>query len=265
MPEKDYMFQLLPKKEYDSKKICAIEWRFRVENGSFWVNIIKSLYGREGGLGINSVSNGGSLWSSIIRLHSDISLLDLNLNSSFVKSIGDGVDTLFWEDLWHGNVRLKEKFPRHFLLETCKTVRVCDRIVSSNNRSGGSFSWQWSRPLFGRSASECLMLESELESVRIDINNKDRWTWKMNDKGFFKTSIMAAEQDENILQSAFQYNGIVRNSLAPKKVEIFAWRSLRRSIPTRVELDKKGIDLNSVRCPMCDDSLETIDHSIIFL
>ncbi|XP_071687221.1 uncharacterized protein [Rutidosis leptorrhynchoides] len=34
-------------------------------------------------------------------------------------------------------------------------------------------------------------------------------------------------------------------------------------IPVRVELDKRGIDLHSVRCPVCDDDLESVDHSLI--
>ncbi|GKE18422.1 RNA-directed DNA polymerase, eukaryota, reverse transcriptase zinc-binding domain protein, partial [Tanacetum coccineum] len=31
-------------------------------------------------------------------------------------------------------------------------------------------------------------------------------------------------------------------------------------VPTRVNLDKRGIDLDSVRCPLCDDDIEIEDH-----
>ncbi|XP_071729054.1 uncharacterized protein [Rutidosis leptorrhynchoides] len=31
-----------------------------------------------------------------------------------------------------------------------------------------------------------------------------------------------------------------------------------------MELDKRGLDLHGVRCPLCDDDLETVDHSLIF-
>ncbi|XP_071713734.1 uncharacterized protein [Rutidosis leptorrhynchoides] len=31
-----------------------------------------------------------------------------------------------------------------------------------------------------------------------------------------------------------------------------------------MELDKRDIDLHSVLCPLCDDDLETVDHSIVF-
>ncbi|XP_071687635.1 uncharacterized protein [Rutidosis leptorrhynchoides] len=32
----------------------------------------------------------------------------------------------------------------------------------------------------------------------------------------------------------------------------------------RVELDKRGIDLHSLLCPLCDDDIETVEHSLIF-
>ncbi|XP_071699431.1 uncharacterized protein [Rutidosis leptorrhynchoides] len=53
------------------------------------------------------------------------------------------------------------------------------------------------------------------------------------------------------------------NRLVPKSLNVFVWRVKRRRIPVRAELDKRGIDLDSVRCPMCDDSLETIEHAMI--
>ncbi|XP_071709437.1 uncharacterized protein [Rutidosis leptorrhynchoides] len=35
-------------------------------------------------------------------------------------------------------------------------------------------------------------------------------------------------------------------------------------MPVKMKLDKRGIDLHLVRCPLCDDGLETVDHSLIF-
>ncbi|XP_071709177.1 uncharacterized protein [Rutidosis leptorrhynchoides] len=70
--------------------------------------------------------------------------------------------------------------------------------------------------------------------------------------------------DEKILHNSFRDHETIRNKLVPKKIEIFAWRSARKRIPTRVALDKKSIDLDSIRCPLCDDDLETIEHTFIF-
>ncbi|XP_071727843.1 uncharacterized protein [Rutidosis leptorrhynchoides] len=55
----------------------------------------------------------------------------------------------------------------------------------------------------------------------------------------------------------------LRNYLVPLKVELFIWRIRHKRLPTHVELDKRGVDLGTVRCPVCDNGLETVEHSII--
>nr|GEW86803.1 transposon TX1 uncharacterized [Tanacetum cinerariifolium] len=40
-------------------------------------------------------------------------------------------------------------------------------------------------------------------------------------------------------------------------------RVMNRRMPTRINLDHRGIALDSVRCPMCDDDLETEDHVFV--
>ncbi|GKA59740.1 RNA-directed DNA polymerase, eukaryota, reverse transcriptase zinc-binding domain protein [Tanacetum coccineum] len=49
-------------------------------------------------------------------------------------------------------------------------------------------------------------------------------------------------------------------SLVPKKVNFFAWRLSLDRLPTRTELVDRGVDLDSVLCPMCAEVPEDIDH-----
>ncbi|PWA61396.1 reverse transcriptase domain, Zinc finger, CCHC-type [Artemisia annua] len=53
------------------------------------------------------------------------------------------------------------------------------------------------------------------------------------------------------------------NNLVPIKVNISSWRIANKRIPTRINLDNQGIDLNSLRCPLCDDDLETKEHILV--
>ncbi|GJY83743.1 reverse transcriptase domain-containing protein [Tanacetum coccineum] len=53
------------------------------------------------------------------------------------------------------------------------------------------------------------------------------------------------------------------NKLLPIKVNILTWRVMNRRIPTRTNLDRRGIDLDSVRCPLCDEDLESEDHIFV--
>lgn len=52
------------------------------------------------------------------------------------------------------------------------------------------------------------------------------------------------------------------NKLVPIKVNIAFWRIAKGRLPTKFNLDLRGIDLHSVRCPLCDD-VETEDHLFI--
>ncbi|XP_071708041.1 uncharacterized protein [Rutidosis leptorrhynchoides] len=70
--------------------------------------------------------------------------------------------------------------------------------------------------------------------------------------------------DEQLMVSVSVSEATMHNRLVPKKFEIFAWRATKKLLPVRTELDKKGIDLHSVRCPLCDDGLESVDHTLIF-
>ena len=47
-----------------------------------------------------------------------------------------------------------------------------------------------------------------------------------------------------------------------KKMNIFAWRARLGRLPTRVELDKRGIDLDSILCARCGNEVESIDHAL---
>nr|GFC62721.1 reverse transcriptase domain, reverse transcriptase zinc-binding domain protein [Tanacetum cinerariifolium] len=47
------------------------------------------------------------------------------------------------------------------------------------------------------------------------------------------------------------------NNSIPIKINIHSWRLSNNRLPTRINLDAQGIDLHSVRCPICDEDMET--------
>ncbi|XP_071727926.1 uncharacterized protein [Rutidosis leptorrhynchoides] len=112
---------------------------------------------------------------------------------------------------------------------------------------------------------------SEFDSIQQMLNTYvkhdkalDSWAWNLAVNGCFTTKKLACIIDEKILGNRFNLDETIKNNLVPIKVFIFIWRVLKRRIPVRTELDKMGIDLDSVRCPRCDDDVETIEHSLIF-
>nr|GEY04898.1 reverse transcriptase domain, reverse transcriptase zinc-binding domain protein [Tanacetum cinerariifolium] len=53
------------------------------------------------------------------------------------------------------------------------------------------------------------------------------------------------------------------NKLVPKKVNVFVWRAIKGRLPFRLELERRGIDLDSVLCACCNDSMETCTHCLV--
>ncbi|XP_071715102.1 uncharacterized protein [Rutidosis leptorrhynchoides] len=92
----------------------------------------------------------------------------------------------------------------------------------------------------------------------------DSWVWRLVSNGVFSTKKLSSLIDEKLHSDSRTQDATLKNNLVPSKVEIFIWRVLKRRIPVRTELDKRGIDLDTVRCPLCDDDVETTEHSMIF-
>ncbi|XP_071694715.1 uncharacterized protein [Rutidosis leptorrhynchoides] len=284
-------------------------WRFKIETNCLWTNIIRSIYGIDGGLssrdGSTHLSTSG-VWNNIIHAGLQIDELNISFVKSFKKSIGDGRSTLFWEEVWCGSEALKNVFPRIFRLEQDKNASIRDRVSAASisqhvtevpvdfpQRStvaaiqaagirvaGGAggcnhastadsdtgsiiFKWVLSRIPTGRTKTELVELENLIRTLSFDFNVRDSWKWSLSNNGFFTVKRLSTLIDAKVLTAPNQApNKMLRNNLLPRKIEIFVWRVLKKRLPVRIELDKRGIDLHSVRCPICDNDLESVDHTL---
>ncbi|GJX25399.1 hypothetical protein Tco_0231695 [Tanacetum coccineum] len=62
------------------------------------------------------------------------------------------------------------------------------------------------------------------------------------------------------LMAALKQGGIV---FSPKKINNYIWIVLRDRLPTRWNLSQKGIDMDSLSCPICDSGIEfQTNHSL---
>ncbi|XP_071695428.1 uncharacterized protein [Rutidosis leptorrhynchoides] len=102
-----------------------------------------------------------------------------------------------------------------------------------------------------------------IQQFHFSPDNEDRWKWASGSDGVFSTSILTSQINGKLLNTSTNCVVTLRNKLVPKKVEVFVWRARRKRLPVPLELDKRGVDLHSVRCPICDDDLESVDHSLV--
>ncbi|XP_071714977.1 uncharacterized protein [Rutidosis leptorrhynchoides] len=97
----------------------------------------------------------------------------------------------------------------------------------------------------------------------LNTDKADSWSWALSNNGCFNCKSLSGFIDSKLLNNTAVLAGTMRNNLVPKKVEVFIWRVRKGRIPVLAELDKRGIDLHSVRCPLCDNDIEGINHSLL--
>ncbi|XP_071728117.1 uncharacterized protein [Rutidosis leptorrhynchoides] len=124
--------------------------------------------------------------------------------------------------------------------------------------------WDWTRQPAGRAESQLAEITSLCAGTNCDSSKQDSWTWVLSSSGHFTVKALSRIIEDQWHSSPLGIEETNRNNVLPKKLEVFVWRAIKKRIPVRHEIDKSGIDLHSVRCPFCDDDVETIEHSLIF-
>ncbi|GKD42208.1 RNA-directed DNA polymerase, eukaryota [Tanacetum coccineum] len=187
-------------------------WRFVSQDGSLWYKVIRALYGSSVETHSTSLSSN---WCSIMREVNKLKGKGFDFWSHCKKRIGNGDDSRFWFDCWIGDVPLRVKFPRL-------------------NARGG--------------IEEHLLadLTSLMDSVTLS-NSGDRWVCDLVSDGNFRVKEIRNYIDDLFLpHQAAQTRWI---KYIPIKVNIFAWRARQDCLPTRVNLIRRGITIESSLCP----------------
>ena len=93
--------------------------------------------------------------------------------------LGDGRSVKFWKDRWVEDIVLKEKFPRLFLISTCKDSLVSDLVDPGKITSAGCQSWNpgWRRERFVWEKCIEEHLLDKISKIQWNSEGKDRLTW----------------------------------------------------------------------------------------
>lgn len=227
-------------------------WNFKNNSNSPWAKVIKSIYGSSGGFSSDQSSwSRCSPWGSVISAVKTMGSLQINFDELCLKQIGNGRSTAFWTDTWKGSCPFLNRFPRLFALEEEREASVADRIQNGN-------SWDWRRPVRdGREVEEFIQLRTIIGDCQLS-DKPDSWVWTANANGFFTVSSLRKIIENSTLGVGEKET--VWNSLIPSKVNILMWRIMLDRIPTRDNLRKREIDIDSVLCPVCGKDIETSRH-----
>ncbi|GJU72884.1 RNA-directed DNA polymerase, eukaryota, reverse transcriptase zinc-binding domain protein [Tanacetum coccineum] len=206
-------------------------WRFKSDNTSLWAIFIKAMHGIDGLLGKSVKSYFPSIWLDIIR----------------------DLANLKHQDSWKGDIAFKSLYPRIYALETCKKINVASKMAHEN---------------LGISLRRIPRSGAKLEQFN-DMTNSlvgfqlpsmiDRWFWSLSGLGVFSVALVRKFVDDHLLlevSSKYCWRNIV-----PIKVNILAWKIKLDYLPTRFNLSRRGLDIHSILCPICEKHTETSGHT----
>ncbi|XP_021979691.1 uncharacterized protein LOC110875784 [Helianthus annuus] len=236
-------------------------WRYKMESGSLWSEVIGSIHVNQ--RKVKSIPFKKSMvgvWKNIGDIAKEFMKNDININTSFRSKVGLGDKTLFWVDIWLGNVTLKEQFPCLHQLSTKKKTKVQEVYKVVNG--GILWDWAWSRvPCSDAEKQEMVSLIHRLQQINI-VNKGDVWVWKYNeDEEFCVKSVrhtLERNLDINALPNSFYWN-----SWVTKKSSMFVWRAIEEKIPSATALRNRGMDLPDVTCKICGEDEELAVHILL--
>nr|GEW23335.1 RNA-directed DNA polymerase, eukaryota [Tanacetum cinerariifolium] len=86
----------------------------------------------------------------------------------------------------------------------------------------------------------------------------DRWMWGLENSGLFSVASIRRHIDDKMLSG---WNCKTRwINYVPIKVNVLAWKVMTDSLPTRFNISRRGIPIDSILCVNCDMGVETSRH-----
>nr|GEX12039.1 RNA-directed DNA polymerase, eukaryota [Tanacetum cinerariifolium] len=226
--------------------------RFKSQDSSLWLRVIKALYGDSGNLNGNTIVRYNSCWLNIIKEGSSLAEKGINISNAICFKLGNSEKARFWEDRWLDGLTLKMCFPRLYALEICNDITVASKVCDH------SFTSSLCRQPRGGIEQEQLMdLLALTNDIRL-VPMEDRWSWNLTSSGMFSVSSVRRVIDDKILLDDIQKTRWVR--LVPIKVNVLAWKVKSNLLPFRFNISRRGIPIDSLKCGTCDLGVETVSH-----
>ncbi|GJY65582.1 RNA-directed DNA polymerase, eukaryota [Tanacetum coccineum] len=227
-------------------------WKFLSQKDSLWTKVIVAIHGVGGKIHSEWTSTGKSCWLSILSEVRSLQRKGMYVFDYLTHKMGNGESTKFWLDHWHTRGIFKDIFPRLYALESSKDVTVSSKI--------GDTSLVCSFRRIPRGGIEQNQFDSLVELVRsvTIVPSADRWNWNLESTGIFSVASARRRIDEICLPNIGEETRWVK--CVPIKINVLAWKIKTGALPTRFNISRRGIDIQDMSCPICDNAIESTDH-----
>ncbi|GKD06478.1 RNA-directed DNA polymerase, eukaryota, partial [Tanacetum coccineum] len=86
----------------------------------------------------------------------------------------------------------------------------------------------------------------------------DRWVWSLEGSGEFTVASIRKKIDDKRLLGVNSKTRWIKS--VPIKVNVHAWKVKLDGLPTRLNISRRGIVIDSIFCPICDNGVESASH-----
>ncbi|GJZ49248.1 RNA-directed DNA polymerase, eukaryota, reverse transcriptase zinc-binding domain protein [Tanacetum coccineum] len=231
-------------------------WRFLTRPSDLWARVIGNIYGHIGGIfnDYRRRQNKQTTWGFILSSINRLKEKGIDLLSFCTIKLGNGESTRFWEDIWFGSTPLRLQFPCIYLLDTDRNCPIANRIpllhsdwITMLRRS----------PRGGVELAQFDALNSSIGNVLLT-DQCDSWQWNLDVVAGFSVASVRSLVDDTTLHGDLVATRWNRN--IPIKVNVFLCRLYLNKLPSKVNLDRKGVEVGSILCPSCLLDVETVNH-----
>ncbi|GJS31423.1 RNA-directed DNA polymerase, eukaryota [Tanacetum coccineum] len=227
-------------------------WRFYSQDSSLWTRVIKAIHGVDGKADVIKRTGNTSCWLNIIHEVRALKNRGIDLKKYMHIKLGNGANTAFWEDNWSKKGKLKNIFPRLYALESSKSITVGTKLGDLNVTD--------SFRRTPRGGAE----QQQLDEMVTLVNSfsltpmADRMCWDLETSGEFSVASVRKMIDDTWLPRLDSKTRWIK--YVPIKINVHAWKVMTNSIPTRFNISRRGICIDSIRCVLCDEGVETSNH-----
>ncbi|GLT37826.1 hypothetical protein SLA2020_121150 [Shorea laevis] len=226
-------------KEANQASMAKAHWRLLTEKEKLWSKAICEKY---------SIKNPKSNLPKSSPVLNNIAKGKHIIEKGIKWIPKSGRNILFWEDNWVGHKPLKDILYGPFSL-SCADLKVGDLILPNGE-------WDWGKISYPIPVEikECI----RAIPLQYFSNQQDNFSWSLSSNGLFQSS-SAYCLAKNIFSAQHEsWNWIWKINTLPK-IHHFIWLLNHGKLLTKDMLYDWGIG-DSNLCPVCNTSLETIDH-----
>ncbi|GLT35512.1 hypothetical protein SLA2020_099580 [Shorea laevis] len=134
--------------------------------------------------------------------------------------------------------------------------------MGKRENEGWRWNLEWRRGRIGREQGEEQVLWEMLDSIQIREGVLDCWNWKYDGEGRYvvKKAYDFLAPTKSLL--AIHFCKLIWSRLVPSKVSFFGWRLFLDRLPTKWNVQKRGMLLQGegLMCGLCKEEVEDVNH-----